>query len=207
MFLPYVPHVRILVAASTVAAKLVGGKGARALCRSTRNPFINWRVLCSSVFIRRKQYLARRLNFVVYCATVIPSCFNCWNSSSGRSLSQRGYLIKILTLLGKTSTKVSPASLGLGLNRGSRKPSVETRALIPPVIPRTPSLGQLRRSKVSAFNRQSSEPETGSSDKFRHPVVNTSLNSKHSVTSPGVLTRPPCATLAGEPLLIQPARK
>ncbi|KAI5654828.1 hypothetical protein M9H77_32015 [Catharanthus roseus] len=182
MFLPYIPHIRILVAASIVAAKLVGGKGARAHCRSNRNPFINWRVLCSSVSIRRKQYLARRLNFAVYCAT-------------------------ILTLRGKTSTKVSPASLGLSLNRGSREPNVEPRALIPPVIPRTPPLGQLRRSKVSTLNGQSLEPKTWSLDKFQHPVVNTSLNSKHTVTSPGVLTRPSCATLAGGSLLTQPARK
>ncbi|KAI5671735.1 hypothetical protein M9H77_12099 [Catharanthus roseus] len=57
------------------------------------------------------------------------------------------------------------------------------------------------------LNGQSPEPETGSSDKFRHPVVNTSLNSKHIVMSLGVLTRPPCATLAGGPLMTQPARK
>ncbi|KAI5654605.1 hypothetical protein M9H77_31792 [Catharanthus roseus] len=198
MFLPYVPHVRILVAALTVAAKLVGSKGARARCRSTRNPFINWRVLCSSVSIRRKQYLARRLNFAVYCATVIPSCVNCWNSSSRRFLSQQGYLIKILTLLGKTSTKASPASLSLGrVLLRSRERSVEPRALIPPVIPHTPPLGQLRRRKKTCMhhdrlNRQNPEPETGSSDKFRYP---------------GVLTRSPCATLAGGPLLTQPARR
>ncbi|KAI5675555.1 hypothetical protein M9H77_06505 [Catharanthus roseus] len=203
MFLPYVPHVRILVAASAVAAQLVGGKGARARCRSTRNPFVNWRVLCSSVSIRRKQYLARQLNFVVYCATVISSCFNCWNLSTQRSLSQRGYLIKILTLLRKTSTKVSSASLGLGLNRVSREP----RSLILPVISRTPLLGQLRRSKIPTLNGHCPEPETGSSDKFQHRVVNTSLNFKHTLRTPGVLTRLPCATLAGGPLLTQPSRK
>ncbi|KAI5667071.1 hypothetical protein M9H77_16924 [Catharanthus roseus] len=125
----------------------------------------------------------------------------------------RRYLIKILTLPRKTSTKVFLASLGLGLNRGfvcqpahrsypnvvevkvkihlgSREPNVEPRALIPSVIPRTPPLGQLRRSKVSACL--------------------SALNLqryKTKVTSPGVLTRPPCATLAREPLMTQPARK
>ncbi|KAI5676514.1 hypothetical protein M9H77_07464 [Catharanthus roseus] len=57
------------------------------------------------------------------------------------------------------------------------------------------------------LNGQSPEPEMGSSDKFWHPIVNTSLNSKHTVMSPGILTRPPCATVAGGPLLTQPARK
>ncbi|KAI5648067.1 hypothetical protein M9H77_34072 [Catharanthus roseus] len=56
------------------------------------------------------------------------------------------------------------------------------------------------------LNGQSPEPKTGSSDEFRHPVINTSLNSKHTVTSLGVLTRPPCATLAGGPLLTQPSQ-
>ncbi|KAI5671250.1 hypothetical protein M9H77_11614 [Catharanthus roseus] len=61
-----------------------------------------------------------------------------------------------------------------------------------------------------------------SSDKFWHLVVNTSLNSKahymnvrffnltqhihKQVMSSGVLTKPPCATLAGGPLLTQPSR-
>ncbi|KAI5656535.1 hypothetical protein M9H77_25328 [Catharanthus roseus] len=71
--------ISVIVAASTVAVKLVVGKGAREHCKSTHNPFTNWRVLCSSVSIRR-----------------------------------------------------------------FREPSIEPRALIPPVIPRTPPLGQLR---------------------------------------------------------------
>ncbi|KAI5654811.1 hypothetical protein M9H77_31998 [Catharanthus roseus] len=60
-------------------------------------------------------------------------------------------------------------------------------------------------------------------NKFRHPVVNTSQNSKaqctnlqffnltqhlhKQVTIPGILTRPLCATLAGGPLLTQPGKK
>ncbi|KAI5658315.1 hypothetical protein M9H77_27108 [Catharanthus roseus] len=50
----------------------------------------------------------------------------------------------------------------------------------------------------------------GHRNKFRHSVVNTSLNSEGqciNVTSPGIPTRPSCATLAGEPFLTQPARK
>ncbi|KAI5672098.1 hypothetical protein M9H77_12462 [Catharanthus roseus] len=62
-----------------------------------------------------------------------------------------------------------------------------------------------------------------SSDKFRHPVVITSLNSKvhyknvrffnltqhihKQVIGADVPTRPTCATLAGGPLLTQPSRK
>ncbi|KAI5653932.1 hypothetical protein M9H77_31119 [Catharanthus roseus] len=68
--------ISVLVAASTIAAKLVNSKRAKARCRSTYNPFTNWRVLCSSMSIRR-----------------------------------------------------------------SREPSLEPRALIPPVIPCTPLLG------------------------------------------------------------------
>ncbi|KAI5648872.1 hypothetical protein M9H77_34877 [Catharanthus roseus] len=121
----------------------------------------------------------------------------------------RRYLIKILILPEKTSTKVSPTSLGLNrvsfadpltdptltshlfkTHLGSRKPSVEPRALIQPVIPRTPSLGQLRRSKVSACLS----------------VLNLQRY-KTKVTSPGVLTKPPYATLADGPLLTKSARK
>ncbi|KAI5662396.1 hypothetical protein M9H77_21719 [Catharanthus roseus] len=63
----------------------------------------------------------------------------------------------------------------------------------------------------------------GHRNKFWHLVINTSLNSKtqctnvrffnltqylyKQVTSPGIPARPPCATLAGRPLLTQPAKK
>ncbi|KAI5677976.1 hypothetical protein M9H77_08926 [Catharanthus roseus] len=43
-----------------------------------------------------------------------------------------------------------------------------------------PSRTKFRINKGS-LNRQSPEPETGSSDKFRHPLVNTSRNSEHTV--------------------------
>ncbi|KAI5663517.1 hypothetical protein M9H77_22840 [Catharanthus roseus] len=49
----------------------------------------------------------------------------------------------------------------------------------------------------------------GRRNKFRHPVVNNIPNSKAqctNVTSPGISTRPSCATLAGGPLLTQPSK-
>ncbi|KAI5667485.1 hypothetical protein M9H77_17338 [Catharanthus roseus] len=60
----------VRVAASTVAANPIGGKGANARCSLTLNPFTNCRILFSSVSINLKQYLANLLNFAVHWATV-----------------------------------------------------------------------------------------------------------------------------------------
>ncbi|KAI5675489.1 hypothetical protein M9H77_06439 [Catharanthus roseus] len=51
-----------LVVTSNAATNLIGGKGANAHCISALNPFINCRVLFSSVSINLKQYLANLLN-------------------------------------------------------------------------------------------------------------------------------------------------
>ncbi|KAI5678006.1 hypothetical protein M9H77_08956 [Catharanthus roseus] len=60
---------------------------------------------------------------------------------------------------------------------GSREPSVELRALIPPVIPRTPPVGQLQLDKAQWTKSGTLNGVIGY--KFRHPVVNTSL--KHTL--------------------------
>ncbi|KAI5663114.1 hypothetical protein M9H77_22437 [Catharanthus roseus] len=79
------------------------------------------------------------------------------------------------------------------------------------------------KEKRKTFGKHERWTPSESLDKFWHPIVNTSLNSKthcknvlffnltqhihKQVTSPGVPTRPPCATLVGEPLLAQPSKK
>ncbi|KAI5683427.1 hypothetical protein M9H77_04655 [Catharanthus roseus] len=262
MLPPYVPHVHtisVLVAASSIAAKHIGGRGVNARYRSTRNPFTNWRLLkfvltTFSYPTGEPQLLLGSLTDLF--ADPYPTSWSHNLMLSLKGYSDQCYLsyqpihsLRLSNLTGRVKLpnlqSIESKQSALKTHLRSREPSVEPIALIPHVIPRTPLLGQLRLGKpylgtessekrektferherwtLSSTNRVRNlkwdhqtyilasrsqyQPETPSS-LCERLILQPHLTFEHKqVTSPVVPTRPPYATLAGEPLLTQPARK